>query len=235
MRISINFTPHEISEIIEATGEASENLPVFLRHLILDHLKIQKSHALIGVLPPHPLIIYFYKKMMPKYSITQQELAKSLNVSQQAVSKIFKGHSGKLSKEIIGFKDQTRLELEFVIPLFIAIYSKVFETFYESEELLAFRGLFDGLLSGYKQHQEIIKAIYGYCLVLGYKKAFPITEDEILDFFMTVKEDLPIELIECFNSSKEDAVRLEAFHGVFDRLGGMLEKLVGGTSFQGVA
>ena len=72
MKISINFTPHEIAEIVEATGEASENLPVFLRHLILDQLKIQKSHALIGVLPPHPLIVYFYKKMMPKYSITQQ-------------------------------------------------------------------------------------------------------------------------------------------------------------------
>jgi len=226
MKISINFTPHEISEILEATGEASENLPVFLRHLILDQLKIQKSHALIGVLPPHPLIIYFYKKMMPKYSITQQELAKSLNVSQQAVSKIFKGHSGKLSKEIIGFKDQTRLELEFVIPLFIAIYRKAFETYYESEEILVFRGLFDGLFA--QSEQEIVKAIFGYCLVVGYKKAFPTTEDEILDFFMTIKESLPIELIECFNSSKEDAVRLEAFHGVFDRLGGMLEDLVGG-------
>ena len=228
MKISINFTPHEIAEIVEATGQAHENLPVFLRHLILDQLKIQKSHALIGVLPPHPLIVYFYKKMMPKYSITQQELAKSLNVSQQAVSKILKGHSGKLSKEIIGFKDQTRLELELVIPLFIAIYRKVFETFYESEELLAFRGLFDGLFAQSEKMptQEIVKAIFGYCLVVGYKKVFPTTEDDILDFFMTIKESLPIELIECFNSSKEDAVRLEAFQGIFDRLGGMLERLV---------
>lgn len=230
MKISINFTPHEIAEIVEATGQAHENLPVFLRHLILDQLKIQKSHALIGVLPPHPLIVYFYKKMMPKYSITQQELAKSLNVSQQAVSKILKGHSGKLSKEIIGFKDQTRLELELVIPLFIAIYRKVFETFYESEELLAFRGLFDGLFAQSEKMptQEIVKAIFGYCLVVGYKKAYPATEDEILDFFMTIKESLPIELIECFNSSNEDAVRLEVFQGIFDRLGIMLEKLVGG-------
>ena len=228
MKISINFTPHEIAEIVEATGEASENLPVFLRHLILDQLKIQKSHALIGISPPHPLIVYFYKKMMPKYSITQQELAKTLNVSQQAVSKILKGHSGKLSKEIIGFKDQTRLELELVIPLFIAIYRKVFETFYESEELLAFRGLFDGLFAQSEKMptQEIVKAIFGYCLVVGYKKVFPTTEDDILDFFMTIKESLPIELIECFNSSKEDAVRLEAFQGIFDRLGGMLERLV---------
>ena len=230
MKISINFTPHEIAQIVEATGQAPENLPVFLRHLILDQLKIQKSHALIGVLPPHPLIVYFYKKMMPKYSITQQELAKSLNVSQQAVSKILKGHSGKLSKEIIGFKDQTRLELELVIPLFIAIYRKVFETFYESEELLAFRGLFDGLFAQSEKMptQEIVKAIFGYCLVVGYKKAYPATEDEILDFFMTIKESLPIELIECFNSSNEDAVRLEVFQGIFDRLGIMLEKLVGG-------
>ena len=230
MKISINFTPHEIAEIVEATGQAHENLPVFLRHLILDQLKIQKSHALIGVLPPHPLIVYFYKKMMPKYSITQQELAKSLNVSQQAVSKILKGHSGKLSKEIIGFKDQTRLELELVIPLFIAIYRKVFETFYESEELLEFRGLFDGLFAQSEKMptQEIVKAIFGYCLVVGYKKAYPATEDEILDFFMTIKESLPIELIECFNSSNEDAVRLEVFQGIFDRLGIMLEKLVGG-------
>ena len=228
MKISINFTPHEIAEIVEATGQAHENLPVFLRHLILDQLKIQKSHALIGVLPPHPLIVYFYKKMMPKYSITQQELAKSLNVSQQAVSKILKGHSGKLSKEIIGFKDQTRLELELVIPLFIAIYCKVFETFYESEELLEFKGLFDGLFAQSEKMptQEIVKAIFGYCLVVGYKKVFPTTEDDILDFFMTIKESLPIELIECFNSSKEDAVRLEAFQGIFDRLGGMLERLV---------
>ena len=228
MKISINFTPHEIAEIVEATGEASENLPVFLRHLILDQLKIQKSHALIGISPPHPLIVYFYKKMMPKYSITQQELAKTLNVSQQAVSKILKGHSGKLSKEIIGFKDQTRLELELVIPLFIAIYCKVFETFYESEELLEFKGLFDGLFAQSEKMptQEIVKAIFGYCLVVGYKKVFPTTEDDILDFFMTIKESLPIELIECFNSSKEDAVRLEAFQGIFDRLGGMLERLV---------
>jgi transcriptional regulator with XRE-family HTH domain len=230
MKISINFTPHEISEILEATGEVSENLPIYLRHLILDQLKIQKSHALIGISPPHPLIVYFYKKMMPKYSITQQELAATLNVSQQAVSKILKGYSGKLSKEIIGFKDQMRLELEFVIPLFIAIYRKVFETFYESEELLAFRGLFDGLLTQSEEieKQEILKAIFGYCLVLGYKKAFPTTEDEILDFFMTIKESLPIELIDRFNGSKEDTVRLEAFHGVFDRLEGMLERLVRG-------
>lgn len=226
MKISINFTPHEIAQILEATDEASENLPIFLRHLILDQLKIQKSHSMITALPPHPLIIYFHKKMMPKYSITQQELAKTLNVSQQAVSKIFKGYSGKLSKEIIGFKEQMRLELEFVIPLFLSIYSKLFEAFYESEELLEFKGLFDGLLSGYQQHQEIIKAIYGYCLVLGYKKAFPTTEDEILDFFMTVKEDLPMELMDRFSSSKEETVRLEAFHGVFDRLGVMLEDLV---------
>ena len=227
MKISINFTPHEISEILEATGEVSENLPVFLRHLILDQLKIQKSHALIGVLPPHPLIVYFYKKMMPKYSITQQELATTLNVSQQSVSKILKGHSGKLSKEIIGFKDQTRLELEFVIPLFISIYRKVFDTFYESEELLEFKGLFDGVLPKSEQSQEIVKAIFGYCLVVGYKKAFPSTEEDILDFFITIKESLPLELIECFNSSKEDAVRLEAFEGVFDQLGVMLERLVG--------
>jgi transcriptional regulator with XRE-family HTH domain len=167
--------------------------------------------------------------MMPKYSITQQELAATLNVSQQAVSKILKGHSGKLSKEIIGFKDQTRLELEFVIPLFISIYRKVFDTFYESEELLEFRGLFDGLFAQSEKMptQEIEKAIFGYCLVLGYKKAFPSTEDEILDFFMTIKESLPIELMDRFNSSKEEMVRLEAFHGVFDRLGVILEELVG--------
>ncbi len=229
MKISINFTPHEIAQIVEATGETSENLPVYLRHLILDQLKIQKSHALIGISPPHPLIVYFYKKMMPKYSITQQELAATLNVSQQAVSKILKGHSGKLSKEIIGFKDQTRLELEFVIPLFISIYRKAFETFYESEELLEFRELFDGLLaqSEKTQTQEIIKAIFGYCLVLGYKKAFPTTEDEILDFFMTIKESLPLEMIDRFNSSKEEMVRLEVFQGVFDQLGVMLERLLG--------
>lgn len=229
MKISINFTPHEIAEILEATGEVSENLPVFLRHLILDQLKIQKSHTLIGALSPHPLIVYFYKKMMPKYSITQQELAKTLNVSQQAVSKILKGHSGKLSKEIIGFKDQTTLELEFVIPLFISIYRKVFETFYESEEILAFRGLFDGLFVQSEKipSQEIIKALFGYCLVLGYKKEFPALEDEIVHFFMTIKENLPLELIDRFNSSKEDTVRLEAFHGVFDRFGVMLEGLVG--------
>jgi transcriptional regulator with XRE-family HTH domain len=167
--------------------------------------------------------------MMPKYSITQQELAKTLNVSQQSVSKILKGHSGKLSKEIIGFKDQTRLELEFVIPLFIAIYRKAFETFYESQELLEFKGLFDGLLTQSEEtkKQEILKAIYGYCLVLGYKKAFHATEDEIVHFFMTIKESLPIELIDRFNSSKEDTVRLEAFQGVFDQLGVMLERLVG--------
>jgi transcriptional regulator with XRE-family HTH domain len=234
MKISINFTPHEIAEILEATGEVSENLPVFLRHLILDQLKIQKSHALIGVSPPHPLIVYFYKKMLPKYSITQQELANTLNVSQQAVSKILKGHSGKLSKEIIGFKDQMRLELEFVIPLFISIYRKVFETFYESEELLAFRGLFDGLLTQSENMptQEIVKAIFGYCLVLGYKKAFPATEDEIVHFFMTIKESLPIELIDRFNSSKEEMVRLEAFGGIFDQLGVMLERLVRGHTLK---
>ena len=117
-----------------------------------------------------------------------------------------------------------------MIPLFIAIYRKVFETFYESEELLAFRGLFDGLFAQSEKMptQEIVKAIFGYCLVVGYKKVFPTTEDDILDFFMTIKESLPIELIECFNSSKEDAVRLEVFQGIFDRLGIMLEKLVGG-------
>ncbi len=227
MKICIHFTSHEIAEIMETAGETSLNLPVFLHRMILDHLKIQKSPITPTMI--HPLVSYFQHTMMVKYSITQKELANTFNISQQAVSKVFKGGSSRLSKEIVGFKNGQVLELEFVIPLFLRIYLRSFEEFiyrtntpeFQSQQRYGcdVESYFYGSSELSEESKDVLRSLIGYCWVLGYKKYLRATNDDLAHFIAILKAHLPIEAIKAYKDSDDVRKRTEAFKQVFDSIG----------------
>lgn len=227
MKICIDFTSHELSDLIETAQVERDHLSDFLRHTLLKHFNIQQSPATPTMI--HPLVSYFQHTMMMKYSITQKELANAFEISQQAVSKVFKGGSSRLSKEIIGFKNEQVLELEFVIPLFLRIYRRSFEEFVdhanvpESQCIQCYgrdvESYFHGSSELSQESKDVLRALVGYCWVLGYKKYLHATNDDLAHFIAILKAHLPIEAIKAYRDSNDIRKRTEAFEQAFESIG----------------
>jgi hypothetical protein len=217
--VKINFTNREYFEILEVTKQSESELATFLHTLILKNLNIKPSEKLLhsDQSSPSDLIFsFFHKKMMPKYSITQNQLAHIFKISQPAISKAFKNGTGQLGKKIRSFENEKDLEQHFVIPLFFQIYKNSYDSFifdledpsYGLELPVSLHNPIEYILDSSNDSidlKEIISVVIGYCWINGFTKEMSYDQNGFFFFYDTIKANLSINhLIEYTESINED-------------------------------
>lgn len=237
MIVKINFSNREYFELLELTNQNEHEIGGFLHSLILKNLNMKPSENLSNPTIIDQMISYFHKKMMPKYNITQVQLAHIFKVSQPAISKVLKNGTGNLGKKIRSYSNEKDLEEQFVIPLFFQIYKNSYDSLifdlndphYGLELSMALHNPIEYISASFDIFEdltEILPVVIGYCWVNGFTKNIPYDENGFFFFFDTIKTNLSKKNIIEYIKSKDRNEKKFLLDEILENLDYIIDELV---------